>query len=297
MTPSLPDLPTVHEAYHQLQNNPAQWLVLDASYYLPTESKDPFALYLKAHLPNAQFFPLELVADASTGLPHMLPTAEQLTQFLRKAGYQQGQSILIYDQKGLFSSPRLWWTLKTYGLHQAAQIALLQGGLPAWQEAGLTTESGYTCKADRLEGGALSLVLEEANVATKQAVLEAVASNETKPLVSIVDARSADRFAGAVPEPRAGLRAGHIPTSINLPFSQLLTPDGSLKPADALAPLLVSVVGADKQQPVVCTCGSGITACIIALALETLGYEAVSVYDGSWAEWGADSHCPVASTV
>jgi thiosulfate/3-mercaptopyruvate sulfurtransferase len=264
-------------------------VLLDATYYLPAENKDADAHFLTAHLPNARRFDVDKIADTIAPLPHMLPlTAEAFETHLQALGVTPDSWLVIYDQKGLFSAPRVWWMLSTFGWHRTS---ILQGGLPAWLQAGLPVENGYSSFPLKPTVEPLGLVFNTEKVKT----LDAMMQNLATPEFLVIDARSAGRFEGSAPEPRAGLKSGNIPNSRNLPFIELLTADGFFKPKHQLQAIFEKVGIANPTESVTCSCGSGITACVVALALEALGHEGVvSVYDGSWLEWGASPATPIA---
>ncbi|MEK9990059.1 MAG: 3-mercaptopyruvate sulfurtransferase [Halieaceae bacterium] len=258
--------------------------VLDASWYLPGEPRDPFQEYVAARIPGARFFDIEAIADRNHACPHMLPTAEQFAQQVRVLGVGSDDQVIIYDHKGLFSAPRAWWMFRVFG---HAQVRILSGGFPAWRAAGCPVESGETVPSESQPSFAAQY--QSHWVADVARVRAAMATGDAL----ILDARSPARFAGEEAEPRPGVRPGHVPTSRNLHYARLVAEGGQgLKPLAELRELF-DAVGITDATSVVTTCGSGISACILALALNELGHSNVAVYDGSWAEWGADSDCPI----
>jgi thiosulfate/3-mercaptopyruvate sulfurtransferase len=258
--------------------------VLDASWYLPAAGRDPAAEYTAAHIPGALYFDLDAVSDHASPLPHMLPGATAFARAMSALGLHDGDDLVVYDGSGTnISAARAWWTFRVFG---HPRVAVLDGGLPKWRREGRTLERG----ALRLPPGRFSASLDRAAVRDLAAVRGLVA----EPVEQIVDMRSAGRFAGTEPEPRAGLRGGHIPGSRNLPFNELVSADGTLLPADALRRRLAAA-GIDASRPVVATCGSGTSACTLILALHLLGHDQVALYDGSWAEWGGRDDTPIAT--
>jgi thiosulfate/3-mercaptopyruvate sulfurtransferase len=258
--------------------------LLDASWYLPAAGRDARAEYAAAHIPGALYFDLDATSDHASPLPHMLPEAAAFARAMSALGLHDGDDIVVYDGSGTnISAARAWWTFRVFG---HPRVAVLDGGLPKWRREGRPLEPGVVSQPP----GRFSASLDRAAVRNLAAVRALVA----KPVEQIVDMRSAGRFAGTEPEPRAGLRGGHIPGSRNLPFDELVAADGTLLPADALRRRLAAA-GIDASRPVVATCGSGTSACTLILALHLLGHDRVALYDGSWAEWGGRGDTPVAT--
>jgi thiosulfate/3-mercaptopyruvate sulfurtransferase len=252
-------------------------IILDAT--LPpvgvTPTIDTHTRYLASHIPGAIFFDIEDISDHTTPLPHMLPTAEAFSRSMSSLGISDNATIIVYEQESVFSAPRAWWTLRTFG---AQHVFLLDGGLRAWTEAGLPIESGPVQHAP----GTFHAKLNPEAVKDLYQLKEKIASHQQIPQ-QILDARSAARFNGTAPEPRLGLSAGHMPGATSVPFTELVE-DGRLKPADKLHKLFAAK-NIDLQQPITTTCGSGVTAAVIALSLAIVGAPNVSLYDGSWAEY------------
>ncbi|OAI31819.1 3-mercaptopyruvate sulfurtransferase [Methylosinus sp. R-45379] len=255
-------------------------IIFDASWHMPAAGRDPHAEFIDAHIPGAVFFDIDAIADHSTDLPHMLPDPVAFSSAVRKLGLGDGMRAVVYDSLGLFSAPRLWWTLRVFGL---TDVSILDGGLPAWKAEGRPLEQGESHRPQRH----FTARMDHALVADAADVSRALADGSAQ----VVDVRSAERFAGAVPEPRPGLRSGHMPGALNLPFGNLIA-EGRLKDAAALAEIFTAAK-IDLERPVIASCGSGLTASILSLALAAAGRRPATVYDGSWSEWGARAELPV----
>lgn len=258
-------------------------IVLDASWYLPAQGRNAEAEYQAAHIPGAIRFDIDAMSDETSPLPHMLPRPEVFASRMRELGIGDGMHIIVYDGMGLFSAPRVWWMLRTFGVRD---VQILEGGFPAWLASGGKTEDGDGPRRDRRH---FSARLDHGAVADAGDVARALESGSAQ----VVDARSAPRFRGEEAEPRPGVRPGHMPGARNVHYSALQA-DGRLKDADSLRAVFAEA-GVDPAKPVITTCGSGVTAAIVALALETLGHPPRALYDGSWSEWGVDPARPVAT--
>ena len=248
-------------------------VILDAT--LPpvgvTPPADTRARYTAKHIPGAIFFDIEELSDRASSLPHMLPPPDVLSRSLSALGIGDHMDIIVYEQEGVFSAPRAWWMLNTCG---AQHVYLLDGGLCAWSEAGLPTDSGFVVR-----GPAVFHAKRNQNAVKDFLQMQQMIVAHGQ----ILDARSPARFAGSAPEPRPGLSSGHMPGATSLPFTELVE-DGRLKSAKELREIFTAK-GVDREQPIITTCGSGVTAAVIALGLEIAGATQVSLYDGSWAEY------------
>lgn len=258
-------------------------LIVDGSWHLPSTERKAATEYREAHIPGAVFVDIDEVADDTSSLPHMLPRPEAFASAVRRLGIGDGQTIVVYDTVGIYSAPRVWWMFRAMG---AERVFVLDGGLPRWLAEGRPVEDGVVKRPPRH----FTARLNHALLATKSDVEEALNTGSSL----VVDARSAERFAGTAPEPRKELRSGHMPGALNLPYTNLIGPDGSLKSVDALMGAFADA-GVELDRPVITTCGSGVSAAILSLALRSIGHTSVSIYDGSWAEWGADPNLPLAT--
>jgi thiosulfate/3-mercaptopyruvate sulfurtransferase len=248
--------------------------ILDASWYMPDAGRDAAAEYQAAHIPGARFFDIDEITDHRSNLPHMAPPPEKFISRMRAMGVGDGHQVVIYDGSGLFSAARVWWTFRLMG---KVDVAVLDGGLPKWRAEGRETEDMPPVLRDR------HITVSRQNHLVRDVTQVAHAAKLGE--AQIVDARSAPRFRGEVPEPRPGLRAGHIPGSRNVPFATLLNGDGTMKSPPETRTVF-EAAGVDLARPIITSCGSGVTAAVLSLALERLGHRNHSLYDGSWAEWG-----------
>jgi thiosulfate/3-mercaptopyruvate sulfurtransferase len=256
--------------------------VVDATWHMPGQGRNARAEYEARHIPGAVFFDIDEIADEASKLPHMLPSPEKFSARMRKLGLGDGNRIVVYDAHGMMSAARVWWSFRVMG---NKDVAVLDGGLPKWLAEGRPVEDTPPPPRERHFSARLNHTL----VKDKSAV----ARNLKNRRFQLLDARSAGRFQGTEAEPWPGRRSGHVPGSRNLPYTELLDPTHkTFLPADALAAKF-ETAGVDLKKPVVTSCGSGVTAAILALGLHLIGHEDVAVYDGSWAEWGLPGDTPV----
>jgi thiosulfate/3-mercaptopyruvate sulfurtransferase len=256
-------------------------VVLDGSYYLANARRDAEAEFLAGHVPGAQRFDIDAVSDKSNPLPHMLPSPEQFAAQVGALGVGDGMTIVLYDGIGLYGAARVWWTFRVFG---SDKVCVLDGGMPKWKAEDLPLESG---PAKSRAPKTFTPKFNRALVASIDDVQKVLLDKTAQ----VVDARAADRFRGEAPEPRAGLRGGHMPGSFNVPFGAVLQ-DGRLAAPDQIAAAF-GKAGVDLDKPVVTSCGSGVTASILSFAIDALGKQPSRVYDGSWSEWGARPDTPV----
>ncbi len=256
--------------------------IVDGSWYLPTDDRDAEREYAAAHIPGAVFFDLNASSDHSTSLPHMLPSAAEFASRMSALGLDDASDIVVYDGSGTnLSAARVWWMFRAFG---HGSVAVLDGGLGAWRAEGRPLKSGIVIHTP----GRFTARLDARRVRDLDAVLANIDSRREQ----VIDARAAARFAGAAPEPRAGMRGGHIPGSLNFPYTDVVSPSGTVLAPDVLRQKF-DAIGVDLAQPIVLTCGSGTSACSLALALDLLGAHQVAVYDGSWTEWGGRADTPI----
>ena len=257
--------------------------ILDASWYLPDAGRDAGAEYKKTHIPNARFFDIDEIADLRSGLPHMAPPVEKFISRLRAMGVGDGHQVVVYDGAGLMSAARVWWLFRLMGKRD---VAVLDGGLPKWRTEGRDLSDMPPVLRDRH----MTATRQNHLVRDVTEVARAAKLGDH----SIIDARAPGRFAGTTPEPRSGLRGGHIPGACNVFYKDLLEADSTMKPVPALRAVF-EAAGVDLRKPSITTCGSGVTAAIVSLALERIGKTDHALYDGSWSEWGMYADLPIAT--
>jgi thiosulfate/3-mercaptopyruvate sulfurtransferase len=256
--------------------------ILDGSWHLPAAGRDARAEFLEARIPGAQFFDIDDIADTDSSLPHMLPSPEKFASRMRKMGIGDGKRVVVYDTAGLYSAPRVWWTFRVFG-HD--DVAVLDGGFPKWRAEGRPVEDGPPLKPQERHFTARYQAM---LVRDRTEVAAALANGR----MQLADARSPGRFRGDEPEPRPGVRGGHMPGARNVHYPTLLRPDGTLKSKEELAAVFAAA-GVDVTRPVITCCGSGITAALLNFGLEILGARDHALYDGSWVDWGAAADTPV----
>lgn len=255
--------------------------VVDATYTLPTMNRNPRAEYQEAHIPGAVFFDIDDIADEKNGLPHMVPDAAKFSSRVRKLGLGDGVRIVCYDNNRFSASARAWWMFRMFG-HD--DVVVLDGGFGKWRADGHPVDDHPVTPTER------HFTARKNNLLYRD--LDQIRAHVVNPSEQLLDARSAGRFRGEDVEPRAGMRSGHIPHSLNLPYTELVAPDGRFLPVETLSERFAEA-GIDPRKPIVTTCGSGVTACTLALALHQLGLPDVAIYDGSWTEWGGRADTPI----
>ncbi len=265
-----------------LAENLGEVLVFDCTKYLPNEPRDAQAEFAAGHIPSAHFFDIDAIADTDSEMAHMVPSAGRFSRMVGALGISNTSRVVFYDQKGLFSAARGWWMMGLFGHDRSA---VLDGGLPKWIAEGRTLESGAAPKPKPVEFRA-SLR------ATRLRGIGDMLENVTAKTEIMVDARAASRFNGTAAEPRPGIRGGHIPGAVNMPVTEMLGPDQTMLPKDALRAKFAAI-GVDGSRPVITSCGSGITATVLTLAMARAGLPMGAVYDGSWTEWGGRTDTPV----
>jgi thiosulfate/3-mercaptopyruvate sulfurtransferase len=255
--------------------------IVDATWFMPGDGKLGRDAYAAGHIPGAVYFDIDEIADRSTDLPHMLPAPDAFARAAGELGLRRDLITVVYDGQGIFSAPRVWWTLRIMGF---PEVLVLDGGLLKWRAEGRPLEAALP----RPTPTTLEPAFDPSLVRDLEAMRATLAAHDAQ----VIDARAGPRFRGEVPEPRAGLRSGHMPGALNVPFGGLLNPDGTMKaPSDLRAAF--EAVGTDLDGPIVTSCGSGVSASVLALALARLGRKDVAVYDGSWTEWAGRADTPI----
>ena len=273
--------PLVSTAWLAERLGSAEVEVVDATWFMPGEPRTGADAYAAGHIPGAVFFDIDAISDRGSALPHMLPAADAFAEAAGALGLRRDLTIVIYDGQGVFSAPRVWWTLRTMGF---PEVFVLDGGLPKWIAEGRPVETS----APHPPATTIEPAFDPSLVRDLEAVRAALTDGETQ----VVDARPGPRFRGEAPEPRAGLRGGHMPGARNVPWNSLVAADGTMKSAQDIRTAF-EAAGVDLAKPLVTTCGSGVSAALLALALARLGRDDAAVYDGSWSEWGGRSDTPV----
>ena len=253
--------------------------VVDASWYMPDEKREPAKEFEAGHIPGAVFFDIDGISDHTTDLPHMMPVPGEFSKAVGALGIGDGETVVVYDGSGIFSAPRVWWALKAMG-HD--DVKVLDGGFPKWKREGRAAQTGAASSAAKF----FTAIPRPALVRDFSAVMDIV-KNKT---AQMVDARSAARFKAEEPEPRAGVRGGHMPGALNVHYRKLIAEDGTMKPPEQLRAAFDAV---DLGRPIVTTCGSGLSAAVLMLALGEIGVREAALYDGSWTEWGSRPEAPV----
>lgn len=273
----------VSTAWLNAQLKDADLRILDASWYLPTEDRNPREEFDSAHIPGARFFDIDDISDHRSNLPHMVPPVEKFLSRVRDLGVGDGHQIVVYDGSGLFSAARVWWMFKVMG-HD--NIAVLDGGLPKWIAEGrpVTNEPPVIRDRHMFARPRFEMVKDVTEVSHASKLMDK----------TIIDARAAERFRGEAAEPRPGMRAGHIPNARNVPYSTVLHADKTMKEPEELKRIF-EAAGVDLDKPAIASCGSGVTAAVLCLAMERFGKTDHALYDGSWTEWGAFPTVPIAT--